>query len=138
MTTIATDGKSMAGDGLVNACQIVTGRSQRKVFRLQDGRIFGGCGKVPDVLRVRDWLNGKADQPTVDEDFGAIVISRHGGIEWTDDSLCFHQVDTPAAIGSGMDLALGAMEAGCGPSAAVEIAARRDPHTGGTITVEDL
>jgi ATP-dependent protease HslVU (ClpYQ) peptidase subunit len=43
-------------------------------------------------------------------------------------------IDPPFAIGSGMDFALGAMDAGKSPAEAVEIACRRDPHSGGEVT----
>ncbi len=138
MTTIATDGKSMAGDGRTHLRGTITNDEAVKVERLRDGRLFGACGSVQDSTQVRNWLNDGGDKPQVDDDFGALLLSTDGSIHWLSRKLEPEPASAPAAMGSGMDFALGAMLAGREPAFAVNIAAKRDVYTGGTITVLHL
>ncbi len=41
MTCIATDGQTMAGDGLICQYDLVLSREAEKVFLLSDGRVVG-------------------------------------------------------------------------------------------------
>lgn len=132
MTTIATDGKTMAGDGLGNIDGLVTSKARVKVFRLLDGRIFGGAGATEDVAAARNWLNLGGDRPTL-TDFAGLTIDISGAITSYGCALVGFAMEAPAACGSGMGVALGAMDAGASPQRAVEIAANRDTWTGGTI-----
>lgn len=137
MTTIACDGKSMAGDGQREACRTILTTNAVKVQRLGDGRIVGTCGDTALATKLVDWLNGKGDKPEgkAEDDFAALVLGHDGVIEYISGHCIPTIVPAPVAVGSGMDFAIGAMEAGKTPFEAVQIACRRDPNSGGTITM---
>jgi ATP-dependent protease HslVU (ClpYQ) peptidase subunit len=135
MTTIATDGRSMAGDSqMTGGSQVL--RFSPKVSRLADGRIVGACGPTTECIKLVRWISEGGDKPELSDEVCAIILNADGTVDWLD-----HKLETisgnlvPYAIGSGGDLALGAMLAGASPAQAVAYAASRDVHTGGEITV---
>jgi ATP-dependent protease HslVU (ClpYQ) peptidase subunit len=141
VTTIATDGRSMAGDGLVHDhCDVIVNTAHRKVHRLQDGRLAGGAGNSFDVTAWVGWLNGgkTADCPIESDRFSGLILNTDGSVLWVDHKGREELSPVPCSVGSGQDLAYGAMEAGASPEEAVRIACRRDIFSGGTITVEHL
>lgn len=141
MTTIATDGKSMAGDGLViDHRETVVDTERRKVFRLADGRIIGGAGNAADVDAWRAWLEGGKDGacPIDSDRFAGLILSPDGTVHWVDHKGREMETPVPSACGSGQDFAYGAMAVGASAALAVAAAASRDAYSGGTITVEHL
>lgn len=140
MTTIATDGKSMAGDGQASASGTIVSINSRKVHRLKCGRLYGTCGDAANVQAHRRWLeNGcEGDAPKLNGDFGFIILSRDGTVQQGGSDGIPVETAAPTALGSGMDLAIGAMDAGKSAAEAVAIAAGRDPNTGGVITELEL
>lgn len=140
MTTIATDGKSMAADGLaVDHCDTVITETRSKLRRLKDGRIAGGSGNSFDLTSWFEWLDAgkKGDCPVQSEQFAGLILSSEG-VLWVDYKGRETSVPTPSATGSGQDYAYGAMEAGASPEQAVLIACKRDIHSGGEVTVLSL
>lgn len=133
MTTIATDGKSMAGDGLVTSEGTVFGSKCVKVEQLPDGRIAGACGSAYFFGPFIAWLTNGGDFPELDDSFEGLVLSPDGTCRSYDDKGRSIEEELPVASGSGRQLAIGAMLAGASPAKAVEIAATRDLGTGGTI-----
>lgn len=133
MTTIATDGKSMAGDGLVTSEGVVFGSKFIKVEKLPDGRIAGACGSAYFIGPFLSWLTNGGDFPELDDSFEALVLSLDGTCRSYDHKGRSIEEELPVASGSGRQLAIGAMLAGAGPAKAVEIAAARDLGTGGKI-----
>jgi ATP-dependent protease HslVU (ClpYQ) peptidase subunit len=129
----------MAGDGWGHMHGTIVEHAAVKVVKLNDGSLFGSCGGAVDRDRMVEWLNAgqPGDWPKRTE-FGGILVRPNGDVFTCGDSDGFARVVAPCAVGSGMDVAIGAMDAGCDPAEAVRIAAGRDPHTGGTITVEAL
>lgn len=138
MTTIATDGTSMAADGLrLHGDTIVTTRAE-KIRRLSDGRIVGTSGDVSFGMIMIEWLEHGGDVPTFPSgaDCGTVLVLNTDGTASMYDSYGKEMpAELPAAIGSGMDLAIGAMEYGASPKEAVEIACRREVGSGGVISV---
>lgn len=133
MTTIACDSKSMAGDGRVMCRGTIVGAQTEKVWRLRDGRLLGCAGRRVDGVAFRTYLEGGA-KPKIKEAFEALVLGLNGRATY----FCEHDLDgldteLPAAIGSGMDYALGALDAGASPERAVLIASGRDTGTGGEV-----
>lgn len=137
MTTIACDGKSMAGDGQSDACGTIISTQGMKVHRLSDGSLFGMAGAREDRAPIIEWLEHGGKKPKVQR-LSAIVLKPCGSLWYYNELLNPSSVDVPCAVGSGMDFAFGAMEMGATPEAAVKIASKRDPHTGGKITVLNL
>jgi ATP-dependent protease HslVU (ClpYQ) peptidase subunit len=140
VTTIATDGKSMAGDGNSTVDRGIVRRTYPKVDRLADGRLFGSCGDSCEGKAIADWLNAGADRVSYPalKDLGtqALVLNLDGTIDIYDSYSMGYpdRVDAPVAIGSGAAYAIGAMDAGASPLRAVELTALRDPFTGGANT----
>lgn len=133
MTTIATDGKSMAGDSRITARNEWVGDTI-KIHKAKDGRIFGCCGASADRVLFGAHINGENAEPKLSDDFSALVLNADGTVDYYYDKLVPIRYLTPMAIGSGGDFALGAMLAGKSPAEAVGIAALRDLSTGGDIT----
>lgn len=134
MTTIATDGKTIAGDSQMQTDFVCQGGS-KKLFTLKDGSIVGFCGQSQFWLPLVEWLNG-GDRPELkDAEFGAIILTPEGRIFHLDDGFYKTECPPPYAMGSGGGFAMGAMLAGKTPEEAVKIAAKLDVYTGGKITV---
>lgn len=140
MTTIATDGQSMAADGQVSDhCGTIVDHARPKVHRLADGRIAGAAGSSFDAVSWIEWLDsGKnGNCPIQDESFTGLILST-SGVLWVDHKGREIATPAPIAIGSGQDVAIGAMMHGATPGEAVNIACKRDPNSGGRIKVEYL
>ena len=132
MTTIATDGKSMAcesqqrGDHID---QIVS----KKIWRVGKS-IVGVAGEASEGLIFVDWLKSdtKDVKPELSDGFDAMVLTDKG-VFWYGQRLVAIECGIPSAIGSGGDYAMGAMMAGSTPKKAVEIAKKLDPGSSGPV-----
>jgi ATP-dependent protease HslVU (ClpYQ) peptidase subunit len=134
MTTIATDGRTMAGDGRITAHSEVLTDTAVKVHRLPDGRVVGVAGCSYSCIEfVRYMSEPGASRPQVDDEFTALVMHPDGRVEMMNARMVPLQIDTPIAIGSGADYATGAMLAGASPVRAVEIAVMKDSGSGGVV-----
>lgn len=138
MTTIATNGRSMAGDGQADIGDTIMVTNRRKVYRTSQGVLLGCAGRSVDAQRFRAWFDDRnAAKPRLKE-FQALALYADGRLEYWNEDMEPTEMQAPCSIGSGMDFALGAMMAGADPGEAVRIAATRDPFTGGDIIVEHL
>lgn len=135
VTTIATDGKTIAADSRATNYGNITSNSANKLYWLPDGSIIGGAGSVPDILQAVEALGSEEDPATYagPTEFRLLRLHPNGQVVEYGSSLFGMIVDVPAATGSGGDIALGAMLAGKSPKRAVEIAASRDIKTGGAV-----
>lgn len=139
MTTIATDGRTMAGDGLVTSNGTIFGTKCVKVRKLKDGRIVGISGVAYTFDPFCEWLERGGDLPTLDEGaFEALVLGVDGSCRSYDHTGRHLAEELPTATGSGREIALGAMAVGASPEEAVKAACERDTGTGGLITVVSL
>ncbi len=141
MTTIATDGRSMAGDGLATANRTICARQMVKVHRLSDGSLYGACGDDGDGQRHQAWVEGGCvGQPPekMESGFGFLVLRPNGELFEGSENGILCPIDAPFAIGSGFDVAVGAMDMGADAERAIEITSQRDVWTGGKITVLHL
>jgi ATP-dependent HslUV protease subunit HslV len=140
VTTIATDGKTMAADGLSqDRGGLVCSLSVQKVRRLRDGRLFGLAGCPYDLDRVEAWLNEGGEFPKLHADSVDLIVLEKDGRAFcygTDGGRSEQML--PAGGGSGVDIAIGAMEAGASPEEAVRIACKRHAGSGGKVTVMKL
>lgn len=135
MTVIATDGNSVAGDSY-STCQGQLLACRQKVHRLKDGRIVGACGPTTDCVQLVQWLAEGGDKPTLGDEVTALILNGDGSVDWVDNKLTIVSGNVlPYAIGSGGDIALGAMLAGASPKEAAKLAASRQLDCGGEITV---
>lgn len=120
----------------------------QKLFRRPFG-IVGYAGSVQNTEQLRRWYEAGAEidkpQPTfvtygteepsctllILENSGAIkFVSRYLNVETLEDEFF--------AIGSGSEVAMGAMAHGASAEEAIEIACRLNPGTGGPVRVERL
>lgn len=136
MTTIACDGHWMAADGLVTTnAEIIAEFDVAKVMRLKDGSILGVAGAYHAIDPLRQFLNGDAKDLDIDGAWDAIRLMPDGSGQYYCDKHPRRGAPCswPSTLGSGGQLALGALLAGKTPKQAVEIAAQRDTGTGGQI-----
>jgi hypothetical protein len=128
MTTIAYRNGVLAADTLA------------VVSNLRDGYGVKEAGCAAHGLAFLDWFRGgmRGDPPEMGEEgssaTGVIFCPDETALLWQRLGWARHKVDA-WSMGSGGDLALGAMEAGATPEDAVRFAMKRDIYTGGEITV---
>lgn len=128
MTTVAYRDGWMVADS-----QISEGAMKyraAKIERLADGRLVGMAGSWGGCIKLRDWVAAGCpddDEPTEINDATLLVASERGLCLFDSDLVPFPILDAFAAVGSGAQYAVGAMEAGATAEDAVLIACRRDP-----------
>lgn len=131
MTTIAWDGKTLAADN----CLTDNGHRVRftgKLRRLKDGRLAAIAGGAAAGLALLDWLDSATDDPpAIHGRADALVIGLDRKV-WVYDKRGFplEIAESLYAMGSGGELALGAMMAGASAAKAVAIAVERDGGSG--------
>lgn len=148
MTTIAFDGATMAGD----SCWSLNGTVDSlatKIRRLSSGALLGGAGdndarafeRLLDKIRTPAGLPSRSDLLAMRCEYRGLLVFPRGRIfkiattqaseaHWdgvSEDDLGIWEINMRiAAIGTGADLALGAMAAGKSAREAVRIACRFD------------
>lgn len=127
----------MAGDGLACVEGMATTFDRVKVLRLPDGSLLGCAGDSCEIASFRRWLADGGKHPRL-KAFAALCLRPDGSLDYYAEGPEPSKMGLPAAIGTGEQIAIGAMEAGASPGRAVRIASKRDPHTGGEITVLSL
>lgn len=137
MTTIAVR------DGVVAADTLLTANGLRddfgpKVWRV--GKVLvAACGSRPTCLRFREWVAAgmRGDSPFNDEDGNGIVVSHAGIVCWSKKG-CWPVRQPFYTLGSGYQVALGALEAGATAEEAVRAAIKWDTGSGGEVMVMSL
>lgn len=142
MTTIVYRDGVMAGDTCVTGGDVRRG-AHDKVFNTKAHGLFGCSGDAWASDKLLKWINGGADQNSkpdlADSKFSAMWVTESGLIMVFNELLFPTEIKTEfCAIGSGNEIALGAMAAGAGPYVAVRIACRFDVHSAEPITMRFL
>jgi hypothetical protein len=142
MTTIAWDGKSLAGDRRISFGGI-TDASITKIVRREDGALCGTSGNSALGAAFKRWFlaGEESDRPSLEkgsEQTTAFIIRPCGQLVIHDHVGWYEAEAKTYAIGSGWELALGAMAMGATAEEAVRIAARLDGSTGSEIDVLHL
>lgn len=138
MTTIAYRNGVLAADTLACVGNLRDGYSLKIAKR--GPFLAAEAGSAPLGEGFLDWFRTgmRGDPPSMkagdQSATGAIFTPDEVVLLWQDAGWTRHKVDA-WSMGSGGDIALGAMEAGATPEEAVRIAARRDLYTGGETTV---
>lgn len=136
MTTIATDGKSMAADGMITDNDVVCLTNYVKIRRLSDGRIVGFSGDAFNYDAFAEWLEkGEGEPPKLSGQFSCLALRPDGSVVQYDDQGRSFPEMVPMAIGSGMRFAIAAMDLGKSAEQAVRYACTRDIYSGGEIAV---
>jgi ATP-dependent protease HslVU (ClpYQ) peptidase subunit len=132
MTTIAWDGRTLAGDGRRTADDVIVTDTAIKVHRVGNA-LVGYAGVCSLQAKFLEWVEKGGDWPFgKDPDFTGLVIRNGKAVMYLDENP--DECPTPWAIGSGRHAALAAMRAGADAAKAVEIAKTMDVFTGGTVT----
>jgi len=146
MTVIATDGKTIASDSYLVEGGVIVNKDIRKLFNhtvwsnegagrvLLERHIIGLCGNYDQNLQYIKWITNKdADIPT--EGMSAIHLTKEG--VFGSDLPFFNLIKLADiyAIGSGCDIALGAMLQGASPEMAVKHACKHVITCGGKVVV---
>ncbi len=158
MTTIAWDGKTLAGDGLSTNNYVIVERNAVKVHKMIGHNfmaLFGIAGsaeksaafkKSISKIMKADSIDNAIDFLDIDakcDDLGVILVFKAG----TEKPRLFkvekaiipiESFEITKAIGCGIEFALAAMDHGKTAREAVEYAATRNVYTGGLITVVDF
>jgi hypothetical protein len=137
MTTIASDGKTVAADGLRCRGAEIIDRETPKL-RISKSTLFGLTGTFAVFTAAMEWYHsgvkpGEQPKGGADDWWTLYVFRRYGVEKFNHDCPYMELMPYPFATGSGADYAMGALLAGAPPEAAVAIAARLDVHTGGKI-----
>lgn len=139
MTTIAWDGKSLAGDRRVSFGGI-TDAKVSKIVRREDGALAATAGNSSLCAAFRRWFlaGEEGERPALDkgtETSNALII-RPSGLLIIHDLSGWYDADAPLySMGSGWEIALGAMAMGAHAEEAVRVASRFDGNTGDDIEV---
>lgn len=147
MTTIATDGRTVAADGLACFGSEVISTTAQKIT-VCGGRIYAVSGAGGMVKALVDWIEmgaSPSSMPPVSDKssgFSLLVIGPGPDERFFYSDVCPYPQPVPPvfAFGSGADFALGAMHAGLSPEEAIGMVIRHrlNVHTGGEIQVIDI
>lgn len=143
MTTIAYRNGIMASDSQATGGEIVRGETT-KLHRTIHGTLIGISGHSGLTPLLIAWVEGGRkweDRPTLPQhvELHAIIVRPRGTITVLSQDFIEQPVETPfIAVGSGNELATGAMAMGATAAEAVEVAARFDVYTGGRIVTLPL
>ena len=140
MTTIATDGKTMAADTQMTGAYIDRTNAVKISFSSDMKLVCGATGSAQDVEDFKRVIGGMTENEFPArikfgheyKDFEALIMSE-GDVFWVGEAGVPVRVGAPASVGSGEKFAMGAMMSGKTPKEAVEIAMLLDPHTGGDV-----
>lgn len=133
MTTICTDGETIAADMLITGNGLNHGTFS-KLARASDGSVIGGVGSPFDLASFVEWYDGDRSTAWSDTDESEFLVLSPCGI-----IRCFNHLGrsyiatAPQAIGSGAGVAYGALAMGASPKQAVEAASKYDYRTGGGV-----
>jgi hypothetical protein len=145
MTTIASDGTTVAADGLYVCGTEIIARNKVKLLAI-DGTLYGFTGSYRLFDSAIRWhkspVTARAPLPALDpqdkDDSWRLLVFKPA------QCVCYFKggdpefFPYPCAFGHGEAYAMGALLAGATPKAAVEIAATLDVYTGGRILVETI
>lgn len=113
--------------------------SVRKIVKNKDGVMVGGAGTTAEVNMLLDWyIDEDEEKPPLQalglKDFEGIIIEPDGKVYLLDDTIYPFHIKQPCyALGSGADMAYGAMFAGASAEEAVKICIKNSAGCGGKI-----
>lgn len=142
MTTIVYRDNIMCADTAVFRGNTYSGVAN-KIVRLDDGRLVGAAGNAGVISRFVEHLRNPANNPPpekAEDEFCAMVVSLDGSIQHWNDRFEPNMAASIGyyAIGSGEEVARGAMEMGASAIEAVNVACRLDAFTRQPIQIEFL
>jgi len=138
LTTIAYKDGVVAADSQRSSGYIRVGETV-KIVQNAAGDIAGGCGSDAFCAAFQEWFLGgeqtEMAKPETEEGSSGrgIIFRANGWIEELDGDGWSKIIATLYAVGSGRELAMGAMAFGATPEEAIAVAAEYDVYTGGRV-----
>jgi hypothetical protein len=132
MTTITYRAGTIAADSLCWNNDICCGRVM-KIGRADNGSLWGIAGNLQYLHALTKWADKMEGDPPETKDVDFVVITPEGkfrvweGVGWCEPEAPFH------AIGTGSQIALGALAFGATAEQAVHIACDFDAFSGGDV-----
>lgn len=141
MTTVAWDGKMLAADRRVSY-GTMSDANTTKIVKSKKG-LCGAAGNTAMCAAFKRWFlaGEKGESPALarDGESATACIVRPDGVRIMYDSYGWYEVDPgPFALGSGWEIAMGALRKGASAQEAVAIAASIDGATGNEIDVLEM
>jgi len=137
MTTIVWDGKKIASDSRSCSGGLIDPGVCRKLFSNKN-TTSGIAGDYAQALSVMRWMSEGRD-PDSEPDFlepeYEVLMIRNGTGYFFSGELHGYEVSAPFALGTGREVALGAIAAGASARKAVEAACRLDPNSAPPVMV---
>jgi ATP-dependent HslUV protease subunit HslV len=141
MTTIATDGVTIAADKLLTFGHERSLLPIRKML-VQDGRIYAMCGPAGFLEPLAKWHTSRGPidaMPKCDDVMVSLLVIDDASTTLIQSKRPYPvPVIPPFAIGAGAEFAMGAMHAGATAEEAVGIACRLSTTSGGGIDTIDI
>jgi ATP-dependent protease HslVU (ClpYQ) peptidase subunit len=143
MTTIATDGRVIVGDGLHLWGEEIISLDFEKIVH-SGSYVYGFTGNAAMFRPAIDWFEKGGDPETVPAkgasklDWTMLVITPETGFIVSNDGPHPMPITFPFAMGKGGEAASAAMAGGLSPLQAVEAVCKRFTHSGGTIREIDI
>lgn len=147
MTTIATDGITIAADGRATAGGNIVSDRTKKII-VEDGVIYALTGVEALFRALIDWIKKGADPAAVPKGYDATSLSwaltvisavgPMGAKRYTSTMPYPDSVDYPFSDGTGHEMAVVLMDAGKSPFEAVRLTCKRDINSGGEIQVVNI
>jgi ATP-dependent protease HslVU (ClpYQ) peptidase subunit len=132
MTTIAYRDGVLAADSLVTTGDTKLPETKRKVWKLRDGRLFGGAGIAETIEFLKASINDGAETPKL-SGVEAILVDTNGAVT-AYEGKAWVRVSAPyVALGSGSTIALTAMWMGADAKTAVKAGIKFDRNSGGRV-----
>lgn len=143
MTTIAYSNGILASDSQITAEGGSILGGVKKIYKNEYGALFGAAGDPGRLFELLEWFNQEeCETKPLPEDLDStdfLMIAPYGSIFIHVGGPCALELDsTFAAIGSGADIARGALDVGATAEEAVQTAAEYDAYTGGYVHIEIL
>ncbi len=139
MTTVAWDGETMAADSAVHDGETIVHR-MKKIQRMPNGALAGFAGDVEQAMALLEWLRGgqRGTKPK-SKDVSVLYVTPQRRVYHYDGGRKAHPIAEPFfSIGTGADVAFGAMFAGSNAKTAVRAAIKRDIFSRGPLQVLKL
>lgn len=142
MTTIATDGVTIAADSLSTMGHELSRHPATKI-KVRDGRVYAYSGLTGMFDAIIEWhrtgANPKEVPPKNPQDTWTLLVCDGKTVQLYHSEAPYPvQLRPPIAIGGGAEFATGAMDAGATPAQAVELAIARVTHSGPPVQVVNI
>jgi ATP-dependent protease HslVU (ClpYQ) peptidase subunit len=142
MTTIAWDGKNLAGDRRVTQNAVVNTEAT-KVYKRNDGALIGVAGELCTISEYARWFmaGGVGEAPPLkakctEDTYCTVITVTPDGVVKAHDKDGWHVVESKTyAMGCGAPLAMMAMRCGKSAARAVQLTAEFDVYTGNEVDV---